>query len=721
MTIHTPYNFVPLSQWIFRPDWGDLVSQDIPFEDGISGTLNLEIRAHTPLLVGGRREESTETPPAKVHFFQAADGTPAIPGTSLKGMIRNVLEIASFGKMALVDDRWLSIRDLTPGAQTIYRDKFSENIKPLSRAGFLKLVRDGEDFYWELTRCEFARVEHDVLIEWGKKIGIKNPDKIKKRQNAVKKYKPWEPHLDLKFSLPPEDPHHRSKQITPEHMKAIKLGKGNLRGKLVLTGQPQENKGRKGEKHLEFIFYEPGKPLPMEEEVMRAFLNIHGETDEWKYWKKRLRTESGVPVFYLETGDRPTAMGLAMMFRLAYNHSIGQMLEHTNWRHRNKQNRDLPELLFGFINENQKGLKGRISFGMAKLDSEERVVKKLPVTILNGPKPSYYPAYVDQPDTEKNGVLKKKQYTTYMDQEAELRGWKRYPVRPEIGGMETKNDLERKTDLVAVELFPLEEDTRFKGCVRIHNLRPFELGALVWALTWDQNEALRHALGMGKPFGLGQVSITIDPESRNSLRANKPGETPPSLEFCLELFKEEMEKAWQTQVRQGRCPDAKVTWRESEQLTQLLAMADPNQAPGLPGSTDYMPLEKFREKKGRPHYVLQPYTSYDGPRDRDLFTRVSREEEQAREKTLREAAQREAELAKLPPLKREITQDLQDAASPEERAIFWLGEMETRKGEDATTIATTLRDFYQQAGKWSGKPSAKQKAKNQRIKNVLNQ
>jgi hypothetical protein len=47
MSVYAPYNFVPLSAWIFKPDWAAHVSHDLPFSDGISGTLELSIQAHT--------------------------------------------------------------------------------------------------------------------------------------------------------------------------------------------------------------------------------------------------------------------------------------------------------------------------------------------------------------------------------------------------------------------------------------------------------------------------------------------------------------------------------------------------------------------------------------------------------------------------------------------------------------------------------------------------
>ena len=42
--IKAPFNFVTLSDKVFFPEWADKISQDIPFSDGLSGTINLPSR-----------------------------------------------------------------------------------------------------------------------------------------------------------------------------------------------------------------------------------------------------------------------------------------------------------------------------------------------------------------------------------------------------------------------------------------------------------------------------------------------------------------------------------------------------------------------------------------------------------------------------------------------------------------------------------------------------
>lgn len=99
-TITASYNFVPLSSWVHIPEWAAAVSHDLPFEDGLCGELSIEIIAETPILIGSEKAAGS----GAVHPCRLPDGAYAIPGASLKGMIRNVLEIAAFGRMRAVDD-----------------------------------------------------------------------------------------------------------------------------------------------------------------------------------------------------------------------------------------------------------------------------------------------------------------------------------------------------------------------------------------------------------------------------------------------------------------------------------------------------------------------------------------------------------------------------------------------------------------------------------------
>ena len=96
MIIQAPFNFVPLSDKVYLPDWADKISQDIPFSDGLSGKIRLSIEAKTPIFV---RNGQTKT--ARDNSFSNVSGRCFLPASSIKGEVRNLLEIMSFGKMSL--------------------------------------------------------------------------------------------------------------------------------------------------------------------------------------------------------------------------------------------------------------------------------------------------------------------------------------------------------------------------------------------------------------------------------------------------------------------------------------------------------------------------------------------------------------------------------------------------------------------------------------------
>ncbi|HDN27048.1 MAG TPA: TIGR03986 family CRISPR-associated RAMP protein [Thioploca sp.] len=732
MSIYAPYNFVPLSAWIFKPKWAAQVSHDLPFSDGISGTLELTIQSHTPILVGGQQKSATKDHPGEIHFFQAPDERYAIPGTSIKGMIRNVLEIATFGKMRLVDDQWLSVRDLTKGGE-FYRQHLAQPVgqntyRPLACAGWLKLVSTEKNIHWQLTPCEYVRVEHNDLIDWGKQLDILKPERIKKKQSAVERYKYWK-HLDIKFDIEGNKRWNHSRPNQTLYLEYAKtkrtLGTGSYEGRLVFTGQPADNTGEKGRKHLEFIFYNPtSTPKEVDEEVVRAFQRIHADSDEWKYWYDKLRKGESIPVFYLEKGNKVDSLGLAMMYRLPYKHSVGETINHTNSDHRAIDFYDFPELLFGTMNEEDTkfSIKSRISFNMAFLENQPQV-KKLPPTILGGPKASYYPSYVQQKNAPQ--ITGQQAYMTYMDANAEVRGWKRYPTNSRWEVPKADPALSNK---VKVYLYPLAKGALFKCYLNLHNLRPAELGALIWALTWGDNPSLRHGLGMAKPFGFGQISLHLKDDSWQNLRSTNPNGTVPNRDTCLQAFVDLMEEAWAKAQRTGPKKDAQVKWVESEQMTQLLAMADPEKTPGQVDKLAYMPLPQFQKQKNS-HWVLPPYVNYNGPSDPELFKRLTDTERwQLAEKALQqeEADKKAAEMTQKlagfsSDLEKELYRDLflaPNQSIAEAKATEWIGKMEQHKGEEAQKMAGTLKKFYTDIGKWKG-GNKKQKAKIGRIKKVL--
>jgi len=624
--IPSPFSFVPLSDKVVFPPWAnragepDLHAQDWPFEDGISGTLDVEIEALTELFVRGR-DKDTEA-------FSVGEGDAkryAIPGSTLRGLIRNVVEIAGFGKMSRVNDHRYGVRDLTAGGEFYrrqmagFRNVGRESIAlPYVSAGWLRgATRDALDpgsddtVVAEILPCNFGKIHYDFLLNAAARAGVNLNFGDPESASAPQKYRAWTLGLDLTV---PVHVHQRTGRVDAQHIRIGDYGevrKGAIPTDvtLVFTGQParwprpardgrpEVREGKGSPKHHDFVFWgEVGSPLQVTRRQLRDFDFIHanrarqhGRTTEpnaeWEHWRQDfLRNGGRVPVFFvLEDGSTPEAprlraFGLAMMFRLAYRYSIGDVLEAQQPEVHDRQ-LDLAEAIFGRVEDRAgrtsegaepPGHKGRVSFShaVAKTKVEARPEVR---AVLGAPKASFYPSYIEQrgsePGSRPGYSGNFPQYVTLMDEDARLRGWKRYrpflrsnPRPPLPEGVAPDSEQFRN---LGTTFRPLPSGTRFHGVLRFHNLRPAELGAVLWALDFGRSPDARHVIGTAKSHGFGTAQIHV----RNEHIDGYDGE-PVSLDACRGAFAEFME---------GKCGELGIPggWRGSLELFQLLAAARP--------------------------------------------------------------------------------------------------------------------------------------------------
>ncbi len=528
MPIKSTYNFVPLSNKVFFPDWSDKVSMDIPFEDGISGELEISLTADTDIYTResyAPKQDGTKS--NESDFFRITpDGNYAIPSTSIKGVIRNVLEIASFSKI-VADDQRYSLRDLTRDAKASYGDKMRN-----AQAGWLYEDEVGHKY---IRPCSFALIEQTEIervahVKIGQRRGETSEEKYRVCQKVINSY----------FII--------------QSGKAVFTTDKNKgqQGSLVLTGQPSPRFNRNA-KHNEFVFYnEKQNTIEVSEKVYKEFCFVHSEqkgnksepNKEWKYWKPKLQSGQKIPIFYLINGKEVESFGLARMYRMPYKYSIKEAICHTSREHYNTR-KDFAETLFGYIDD-QDALRGRVSF--SALESNVNTALPEITTVLGSPKPTFYPFYLKR----ETGIG----LIGYMNSNCQIRGWKRYPYRPTANAPRAGQNQQN----VATRFKPLPRGTRFNGKIHLHNVKAAELGGLIWALTFGGMEGSHHSVGMAKPFGYGAATINI---TKCNLFVNKDlskiNDTT-SLNAFMDKFIMLME--------------ANIDhWATSEQLLNLLAMS----------------------------------------------------------------------------------------------------------------------------------------------------
>lgn len=553
MTLQAPYRFVPLSRFVLRPDWGQQVSHDHPFSDGVCGELELELTTQTPLCVGGEQTPASEHKPGSVHFYRTPNNQLAIPGSSLKGMLRNVLEIACFGHFSQVQDQRLGVRDISKG------DNFYS--KAMNRTTVCTGWLQFDNGEWKITPCDYVRILQEELIAH---LNIR-AEVWKGKKTAPERYTLLQGLRPIQFDIDFDSYKADCKK------QATNLGRGTEQGTLVVTGQPGPafDQGKSAKKR-EFVFYNP-KPentLTVGEKALQGFMQIHGETKEWEYWLGQLNTlVQGVPVFFHKDAQgQIKSIGLARMYKLAYEHSLHDAIGHTNTEHLDTAQADLAGLLFGWIDEQDKtgshNLRGRVQAGLFAATNDTPTHWQQP-TVLSNPKPTFYPAYIQQ---NPSGA-----YKTLMDKTAELAGWKRYPVQADAHLPELTSKV-KENNKVQVRLETAPANSTFTGKIRFHNLRMIELGALLWALDFNQSKNSSHALGMGKPFGFGQVRLKLTgSQTRPNSQCLSELSDDLRLATARRAFLHYMTHAWQ-QVT-GK-PDAE--WEKSPQVAALLATTNPD-------------------------------------------------------------------------------------------------------------------------------------------------
>lgn len=545
-TAIAPYNFIPLPNKIYTVDAKTLPKHDHFEEGSYSGYIDLKIKTLTPLFIRGpvvrnNGEWDSRESRLRPEPFKAPDGKPMIPGSSLRGMVRNLLEILSFSKIQPVTDEKPFFRDMTKGHASEYRKHFIEekgeissgidvendtrtNIQAVAyrsrvRAGFVE--KDGSG--WRIHECGLARVEQSLI-----KKALDVPSVMDGRgPNATPSWNVQHKHIFAKADAEPQNYFFRKNNRHPNlylnfrKASAIKTQaeNGYQRGLLVITGGIPN-------KHFEFVFLpdEKGDTIPIQDELWERF---HSE-DQLSQWqekafpkdkpdvncRKKGWLKEGEPVFFL-TDDNNNLLffGRAQMFRFPYDHSPVDLIPDVK-----SEDIDLAEAIFGKVpsgvGDKSRAIKGRVIFedAFAHSSGQNWFEDKLVPQILSSPKITCYPHYLTQ-DGEK-------ELKTYIQGDrTSVRGhkhyWHRWDNQHNLAlvkeDSKKHNDLlidlecESPNDSQHTIIKPVKPGVNFSGRVRFENLTDIELGALIAALKLPENCAYK--IGMAKPLGLGSIRI----------------------------------------------------------------------------------------------------------------------------------------------------------------------------------------------------------------------
>ena len=455
---YNPYAFVPLNDrvYLLSEEEKALLENvhDIPFENGYSGRIDLKLKAETPFCV---KIEANE---GNVPFY-------IVPGSSIKGMIRSVFEIITMSNFrnGVANDRY-SFRDLNNSNYVLKSGKEQ-------KSGIL--IKLDNKYYIQPCECEkksYSEIAEDE--------GLRQD--VISRGTAADKYKNLESPVLL----------------YDDGSAEIYLFSGFMNNK----------------KH-EFLFEIPefDNLIPLEGDNLKDFLFIHEKENEnvsWKFWKKRLKNYGSIqeivkdqydgvaPCFFRtykkQDGTKSVLdLGFSYLYRQAYDKSIHDFIP--NCYAEGKI--DLAQSVFGYTNKDE-ALKGRVQFGNVIIENPKFSSEQC--FILGSPKPTFYPFYLQQEEGTKNDYYSN----------TKLAGYKRYLVH------NNQQEGKEQKSKVTTTFKPIAAGTEFVVPIYFHNLRDFELGALLAAITFCNKEGkCYHSLGFAKPFGYGKmkvvnVSLTTD-------------------------------------------------------------------------------------------------------------------------------------------------------------------------------------------------------------------
>lgn len=541
-TASAPYNFVPLPEKIISVvrDAQELPDHDNYDRERRSGYFDVTLTTRSPFYIRGPvsakdfpRQERDQQIKNKPEFFHTSDeGTLVIPGSSLRGMLRALLEIVSYGKMQWVSEKQLFFRTVDKTAiGRYYRARMGDRVE----TGFL--IRRGDTYYIQV--CSMARARRSII---GNSI-YSGSHQVPHWQGQPQQYAPVWVRLRANTGVV-------NKPNIVEEL-SYQRRDGMVEGRLVITGDVPG-------KRKEFVFLLPvddAEEIPVSDDIINRF----HDDDQLTQWQEEAfptnqptphyRERNGMlgmapaapggPIFFLREKGKLTFIGRARMFRLPYTHSPFDLV---NPALRSARHIDYAEALFGFAltheqlaelgtdvpkqGDKRRAYAGRVivTDGVLRSDSANIWLagdfdSKIVPRILATPKPTAFQHYLTQQHPDDQGKLDHYDSVPPYSDKPTIRGHKLYWHQ----GLGTDQGLTLEQIRAAIEepakadqadtqhtsFKPLKPGVQFSFRVYFENLSDRELGALCWTLHphGEQGRRYCHHLGMGKPLGMGAVEL----------------------------------------------------------------------------------------------------------------------------------------------------------------------------------------------------------------------
>ena len=531
-----PYNFVSLK------DEKDVVYKGERKLGTNTGKLVCKLVNKTPLFIMGKSEQDNKGHTKK--WFCREKGIPIIPASSLKGAIRNVIDVLTNSVIRNVEDEKLEQRMGAGKFESVFGiiESLPENGKngviveaeriKVKTKEKIKNSNKSNDYGKEFSK---KYNEKDGLIE---KVNLK--DSIYNLKETEIKIKPGVTTVEKLITNSGE---YKKYVIDDENgVQGVLWFSSPIFGKIHEKLLIPKKNGRKFEFSKEE--YEDFKYIIKQRaERIKNGKDINSSTF---YYDKNL--ERGDPLlFEVKNGKMAEHLAFSEIPRLRYKFSPLDLVPEEFCPGDSLKKLSFSERLFGTTGDNTKkdeekkdelvALSGRVFFEDAKNYKPEMIDNGNPVTLkaFGEPHPTLTTFYLDNIEknyNENKGVsIRGRKFYWHHEDKIEI-PFSEYRKSVEMPKVKNKNGKYENEFAYNSSLELMDINNEFEFNVNFENLTDEELGVLVYAIELE--DGLLHKIGKGKAFGFGSCKIEI----KEFLLENKD----KYKDFLIEPFEKESKK-----------------------------------------------------------------------------------------------------------------------------------------------------------------------------------
>lgn len=480
------YNFVRLPSHVIPAEFYDGnfegVTKDVmdAYRDHVTqmgthtGYFDLTITTETPLFIGGPSKQEDTTP---LEFY-GGQNNPTIPGSSLKGMVKEIFKIVTASSfrpyqrgtgLGDFEDRYLYFRDIASAIKPLKEYYASRMMNPIKNGAGLSTSKATPGFI-----IQTANNEYYAVPSVAKKIYYEAEKELVAKQRT--------PSIDWTHTY--VNVHvgaMRSKRTFMRITKPCNFDKRiPIPQSCIESYADDKNRGT-----LDLLDKKTGKSGEAAKEYTHS-------TD----------VKFVVPCYFTEKDGVVEHFGHGRYYRIAYDLKISDHLPNSLERHNNGV--DLCDSVFGYGDN----WAGRVSFSDAHVQGTLKMCPSDYPHPLMGPNPTSFQLYLNQDVDDHNT------YNHWGHEHASLRGYKMYWHQPLEKAKNWTRTVEEKEIKGTRKIRPVDRGVTFTSRIHFERLSDVELGALLMSLNLDKysggQRRTYYKLGMGKSIGFGSIKLNTE-------------------------------------------------------------------------------------------------------------------------------------------------------------------------------------------------------------------